>query len=291
MIKSFIFICLLLSLLLVLVLSGEENVETKPHVDEDNRRKQRQQGNSTSSSNYSEDENLRRKYEEDVKAKQAEARRMQKQQERKRTGRAIAKRTIQDSLSDVCDWKSKPLSIVKGELCGSHYKVLGLDRKRDNISKADLKKLYRKLSLTVHPDKNPSAEAQSAFKVLQDAYECLSDDVCKENFDQQLSIGEQRIIWDRQRIKENIKAQALNVLSKTHYYASLAANKVYVTGIEVWETVGEWQITAFGEEWQVGQPILIGLLLWKGRWLLQLHALSYVILRINYELARSRGLL
>lgn len=40
---------------------------------------------------------------------------------------------------------------------------------------ADIKKAYRKLALTLHPDKNPSADAQEKFQKLQRVYTVLND--------------------------------------------------------------------------------------------------------------------
>lgn len=50
------------------------------------------------------------------------------------------------------------------KFCGEDecYTVLGLHRGAD---KADIKKAYRTISLEVHPDKNPSAEAREKFTV------------------------------------------------------------------------------------------------------------------------------
>lgn len=96
---------------------------------------------------------------------------------------------IQEAGStEYCDWKTQPLAVIRGEVCGSYYKVLGLDRKRGIIDKTDIKKAYRQKSLNVHPDKNSSPEANEAFKVVQEAYECLIDANCKTNYDRQLGI-------------------------------------------------------------------------------------------------------
>eukprot|EP00518_Triparma_eleuthera_P003173 CAMPEP_0182462586 /NCGR_PEP_ID=MMETSP1319-20130603/6799_1 /TAXON_ID=172717 /ORGANISM="Bolidomonas pacifica, Strain RCC208" /LENGTH=218 /DNA_ID=CAMNT_0024662023 /DNA_START=42 /DNA_END=695 /DNA_ORIENTATION=+ len=54
----------------------------------------------------------------------------------------------------------------------AHYKVLGVER---GASDAEIKKAYRRLSLKVHPDKNPAPGADDAFKAVGLAYATLSD--------------------------------------------------------------------------------------------------------------------
>lgn len=58
------------------------------------------------------------------------------------------------------------------------YQVLGLDR---DASPEDIRKAYRKLAVQHHPDKGGDAEK---FKQVSSAYEILSDEQKKANYDQ-----------------------------------------------------------------------------------------------------------
>jgi len=52
------------------------------------------------------------------------------------------------------------------------YEILGLP---DDADEANIKKVYRKLSIKYHPDKNPDAESKKKFNEVRDAYEILND--------------------------------------------------------------------------------------------------------------------
>jgi len=63
------------------------------------------------------------------------------------------------------------------------YKLLGVSK---SSSQEDIKKAYRKLALTWHPDRNQSnrVEAERKFKEFSEAYQTLSDPTKKRQYDE-----------------------------------------------------------------------------------------------------------
>ena len=63
----------------------------------------------------------------------------------------------------------------------NHYEVLGVS---NNASQADIRRSFRYLALKHHPDKNKNSE-ESKLKFMQivEAYEILSDEQSRKNYD------------------------------------------------------------------------------------------------------------
>ena len=63
-----------------------------------------------------------------------------------------------------------------------YYEVLGISR---DASDSDLKKIYRRLAMKYHPDKNPdNPKAEGQFTEVKEAYEVLSDPEKRATYDQ-----------------------------------------------------------------------------------------------------------
>ncbi|PKI61716.1 hypothetical protein CRG98_017940 [Punica granatum] len=71
----------------------------------------------------------------------------------------------QSKESGECDW----------------YRILGVDPRADDDT---VRKQYRKLALSLHPDKNKSVGADEAFKLVSQAWSSLSDRVKRAAYDQ-----------------------------------------------------------------------------------------------------------
>ncbi len=73
-----------------------------------------------------------------------------------------------------------------------YYKLLGVER---NASQDEIKKVYRKLAMKYHPDKNPgNKQAEEKFKDITEAYEVLSDKTKRARYDQ---LGDSYQTWQQ----------------------------------------------------------------------------------------------
>ena len=69
------------------------------------------------------------------------------------------------------------------------YKTLGVPR---DASDAEIKKAYRRLAMTTHPDRNPEldpVEAQRRFAEVGNAFELLKDRSAREEYDMTGRVG------------------------------------------------------------------------------------------------------
>lgn len=61
-----------------------------------------------------------------------------------------------------------------------YYRVLGVTRK---ATSAEIRSAYRKMALTMHPDRNPTKALAEKFKEISQAYSVLSDERQREIYD------------------------------------------------------------------------------------------------------------
>lgn len=70
-------------------------------------------------------------------------------------------------------------AINQYKMSKDYYKILGVEK---NASKEEIKKAFHKLAHTYHPDKNGGDDKK--FKEVNEAYQVLSDDKKRSNYDQ-----------------------------------------------------------------------------------------------------------
>ncbi|XP_071525521.1 dnaJ homolog subfamily B member 9-like isoform X3 [Panulirus ornatus] len=78
-------------------------------------------------------------------------------------------------------WSCIFLTMVTIALCArDYYDVLGIKR---SASDKEIKKAFRKLAVLYHPDKNKEKGAEEKFREIAEAYEVLSDDDKRKEYD------------------------------------------------------------------------------------------------------------
>jgi hypothetical protein len=91
----------------------------------------------------------------------------------------------------------------------------------------------------------------------------------------------------RNIVKDLIIEKAIEGLYNVNYYATIAAKYVYQSAMTIWEAFGEVEVTILDAPRPVGQYLLFVVLLFKGQIFLKIFGISYFILRVNHELAKS----
>jgi hypothetical protein len=144
---------------------------------------------------------------------------------KQKEGRKAIEQTLRSSSTEHCDWRVTPLQFLKGQYCGKHYKIFGLNRHMNESSK-EIKKRYRKLSLLLHPDKNPGREAPRAFSILTDGYNCLMNKECKDSYDKQLHSLESDEAIRREALLNRAKELSKQILERLHFHISRIAASI-----------------------------------------------------------------
>src|SRR5690606_7456670 len=91
------------------------------------------------------------------------------------------------------------------------YELSGVES-GDALSESVLRKAYRKASLLVHPDKNPSPDAAEKFHLLTIAYDILSDPSTRAAYDKARNARKAKVervrVYDakRRKLQEELEA-------------------------------------------------------------------------------------
>ena len=68
----------------------------------------------------------------------------------------------------------------------NYYEILGVSKEAEAN---EIKKAYRSLSLKYHPDRNPDPNDAERYKLINEAYEILSDPQKREHYNMELKFG------------------------------------------------------------------------------------------------------
>ena len=92
----------------------------------------------------------------------------------------------------------------------NYYNILGVNK---SSNKEEIKSAYKKLALKYHPDKNidNKEEAENKFKEISEAYEVLSDEQKKQNYDNGQNIIIQNNPFDIFKTTFNFNPQNDNI--------------------------------------------------------------------------------
>ncbi|KAL8147166.1 uncharacterized protein LOC141707726 isoform X1 [Apium graveolens] len=97
--------------------------------------------------------------------------------------------TYIDASASITNHRDRPLGSLlyrDRRFCSAvtahqnHYAVLGVS---PDASSADIKKAYRTLALKYHPDVSKEAQADEVFKTIRLAYDTLSNDTARRQYD------------------------------------------------------------------------------------------------------------
>ena len=88
------------------------------------------------------------------------------------------------------------------------YDFMGL---RYDCTEEDARRRFRKVSLSVHPDKNKHPRAQEAFEAVSKAYEELKDPEAKERLDKALGAAREMLRKERRKLVRGDAAYAAAV--------------------------------------------------------------------------------
>ena len=97
-----------------------------------------------------------------------------------------------------------------------YYKILGVSVK---ANKDEIKKAYKNAVLKYHPDVNKEDASENKFKLVQEAYEVLSDDKKRQNYDKIFLSAKSRLPKkisksELSKYNKKKKSNSLNTISK-----------------------------------------------------------------------------
>ncbi|KAF7819283.1 dnaJ-like protein subfamily C member 18 [Senna tora] len=161
---------------------------------------------------------------------------------------------------------SSAFASINGE--NNHYVVLGLDQ---TATAADIKRAYRLLARKYHPDVSKDSQAPELFKSIRRAYEVLSNEATRTQYDQALKLGRRpyREKWsystefeDEDEVIISRWAKLRQKMRNEMYWKHYNVNERYYSS-ETEEEDGEEKLEERGSFIEVLRSAFMSLLLFK----------------------------
>lgn len=200
---------------------------------------------------------------------------------REKEGKNAIAQALRSSSNEKCDWRVSPIKYLKGHFCGKHYKIFGLNRHFNDTK--EIKKRYRKLSLLLHPDKNPGEDASTAFSALSEGYECLMDPDCRVTYDEKLAVLEKEEQMRREKQLQYISKHLKKCFENFYYYLSWTATVIDNVLNSLWLQFEGFEVL----DVPIGKIGMFALLVIFRNPLLYLIGFSRGILSLNTYLAET----
>ena len=195
-----------------------------------------------------------------------------------------ARIVLREASDERCDWRVRPLAFIRGEICGSYYKVLRVDR-NEPMDKDRLNQAFVTMTEAVEAENLAIEDTTDAYSYLHVAFNCISDDVCRKEYDKKLDVQAFAIAQGRRQLREDVQEFALHVARKTYSGITIGSGILYGWGMDLWAFANQWQmeVPEIGVI-PVGKFMVTSILFMKGQILLKLHGLTWLVVRINQEI-------
>ena len=195
-----------------------------------------------------------------------------------------ARSVLREALDERCDWRMRPLAFIKGEVCGSYYKIFHLDR-NEPMNKDILKQAFLTMTKGIEPDIYTMEDVTDAYSYIHLAFGCLSDDLCRQEYNKKLDVQAVAIAQGRRQLREDVQEIALHVARKAYGGVSIGSGLLYEWGMDLWKFVTQWQmeVPEVGVI-PLGKFLMTFILFMKGQILMKLHGLTWLIVRIDQEI-------
>lgn len=133
-------------------------------------------------------------------------------------------------------------------LVRTHYEVLDVDR---NATKVEIKKAYRSLSLQYHPDKNRATDASDRFNEIAEAYEVLSDEDKRAEYDESFEMMFKDLTADFGSFLQNAWSLAKEVWGQVREELEVPFNSALCYGLDI--SVFDPVVSIFESFWSTAE--------------------------------------